>query len=151
MSGKVKIRLMDGRDIDIVAEMEVQIFPSPWTKKGISDIVLGDSYIKGIIAELDKKIAGYGFYWSAGSETYIANIAVDKKHRRKKIGEKLLRYMLDDGISQNISTAVLEVRKSNMPAIEMYRKFGFVNAGVRKKYYSDNEDAIIMEKYFLEK
>ncbi|MCP4726015.1 MAG: ribosomal protein S18-alanine N-acetyltransferase [bacterium] len=150
MSVNVKIRNMNENDIDTVAEMEVRIFPCPWKRKGIKDIILGKSYIKGIIAELDDQTAGYGFYWTAGSETYIANIAVDERHRRKKIGEKLLDFMLEDGLSQNITAAILEVRRSNTPAIEMYKKFGFVTAGVRKKYYADNEDAIIMEKYFGE-
>ena len=83
--------------------------------------------------------------WKIIDEAHITNIAVLKEYRGKKIGEALLKEMINTCKDNKINSMTLEVRVSNLVAQNLYKKFGFKFSGIRKEYYSDNkEDAIIM-------
>jgi ribosomal-protein-alanine N-acetyltransferase len=89
-------------------------------------------------------IAGYAVYWLAGPECHILNIAVHPEMRRRGVGSQIMDRILEDARRFECEEVVLEVRRSNLPAIKLYRKFGFVPILIRRRYYSDNEDAIVM-------
>jgi len=145
MNDILRIREMLLEDIPKVAEMEQEIFPTPWSETGMRDLLIKNPICKGIIAETENKIAGYGFFWVVADELHIANIAVQKGYRRRQFGEKLLLKMIEYGRRNGAEYAILEVRESNIPAIMMYRKYGFQVTDIRKNYYSDNqENAFIM-------
>ena len=66
-------------------------------------------------------------------------------HRRLRIGERLLQRLFEIAVAMSAEWLTLEVRASNLPAQRLYEKYGFRRAGVRRRYYSDNnEDALIM-------
>ena len=90
---------------------------------------------------------GYLFSHVVDDDVQILNIAIDIPFQHEGYGEQLLSYFLDQ--FNEDSSIYLEVRKSNFPAINLYLKFGFHEAGTRKGYYSDDEDAIIMQRYSL--
>jgi ribosomal-protein-alanine N-acetyltransferase len=97
------------------------------------------------VAEIDKKIVGMLVAWLIVDEIHIATLAVHPEFRRQGIGEKLLLHTLKSARDENVVKSFLEVREGNLAARAMYRKFGFVEDGVRKRYYKDNnEDAILM-------
>jgi ribosomal-protein-alanine N-acetyltransferase len=78
-------------------------------------------------------------------EAHISTIAVQPHWRRRGIGELLLVAMLDRAIELGAEIATLEVRVSNVTAQNLYRKYGFRKAGLRRRYYRDSdEDALIM-------
>lgn len=80
-------------------------------------------------------------------EGHITNVAVRPEFRRKHIAENLINVMVSVTEDEDITSWTLEVRESNEPAKALYRKLGFIEAGLRKGYYQDtNEDAIIMWK-----
>jgi ribosomal-protein-alanine N-acetyltransferase len=90
-------------------------------------------------------LSGFLGMWMMVDEAHIINIAVREACRRKGIGELLLISGIDLAIKLNAVVVTLEVRASNQIAQNLYLKYGFNNAGVRKKYYTDNnEDALIM-------
>ena len=90
-------------------------------------------------------MAGYVGIWFVGGESHIVSIAVRDRDRRHGIGELLLVGAFAEARRRDANELTLEVRKSNRPAAALYRKYGFREAGVRKRYYVDNgEDAIIM-------
>jgi [ribosomal protein S18]-alanine N-acetyltransferase len=96
------------------------------------------------------RILAYGGFWCLVDEAHIANIAVAPTWRGRGLGELMLVSMLDDGVTQGMQTATLEVRVSNGIAQNLYRKYGFEIVGRRKRYYSDNyEDALIMSTGIL--
>jgi ribosomal-protein-alanine N-acetyltransferase len=90
-------------------------------------------------------VIGYGGYWLIFDEAHITTIAVDPKLRKNKIGEIILQHMITVGYEKKAKWFTLEVRAGNIPAQNLYKKYGFESLGVRKKYYQDNdEDALIM-------
>lgn len=78
----------------------------------------------------------------------IDNIYVNEEYRNRGIGTKLLSYLVSIAIANDVINITLEVRKSNNIAINLYKKFGFVEVAIRKYYYGD-EDAILMEKQVM--
>ena len=97
------------------------------------------------MAEIDNQIVGYVGVWFVVDEGHITNVAVHSDYRGRKIGDKLVDEMVKLCKENNLVAMTLEVRTSNTVAQNLYRKYGFKMAGIRKEYYSDNkEDAIIM-------
>jgi [ribosomal protein S18]-alanine N-acetyltransferase len=90
-------------------------------------------------------ISGFLGLWIMVDEAHIINLAVRETWRGKGLGELLLISGIDTAICFKAATATLEVRKSNKLAQALYTKYGFIEAGFRKAYYTDNkEDALIM-------
>ena len=101
-----------------------------------------------IVAELDEKVVGYAGLWWIGDEGHITNVAVRPGYRHRHIGNGIIQVMIDFTTQEGIMHHTLEVRRSNLPAISLYEKFGFVVEGVRKEYYANNkEDALIMWRH----
>ena len=83
--------------------------------------------------------------WAIVDEGHITNIAVHPNFREKGVGTILLQSLIDHSKDWGCNSLTLEVRASNDAAKGLYKKFGFLEEGIRKNYYSDNEeDAIIM-------
>jgi ribosomal-protein-alanine N-acetyltransferase len=96
-------------------------------------------------AERPELIAGFVGVWMFPDEAHIVTIAVRESHRRRGIGEMLLIAAIDLAREKGQSIVTLEVRVSNAAAIQLYEKYGFEEAGLRPRYYSDNrEDAYIL-------
>ncbi|OGO20976.1 MAG: ribosomal-protein-alanine N-acetyltransferase [Chloroflexi bacterium RBG_16_50_9] len=90
-------------------------------------------------------IVGFAGIWIMADDAHITNLAVRKEYQRRSIGELLLLSIINLAGECKARIITLEVRASNVPAQNLYRKFGFVQVGVRHGYYLDNkEDAIIM-------
>jgi [ribosomal protein S18]-alanine N-acetyltransferase len=90
-------------------------------------------------------IIGAAGFWLMVGEVHIITIATRLTCRHMGVGEKLLMTVIDQAYSLHASVVTLEVRISNTVAQELYKKFGFNNAGLRRKYYTDNgENALIM-------
>ena len=80
-------------------------------------------------------------------EAHITNIAVHPEYRGKKLGNMIVEALIEKAREIDIAEMTLEVRASNETAKNLYAKYGFKIAGIRKEYYQDNkEDAIIMWK-----
>jgi len=143
----LKIRRMKVGDYEVVSKIEKEIFSCPWSERDIKRILTSDRFAFPLVAEVSGEIVGYIFAWVIYDEVHIGNFAVREDFRRKKVGTKLLDYLICEASRRGGKFFYLEVRKSNEPAINLYKKFGFTPIGVRKKYYSDNEeDAIVMGK-----
>ena len=90
-------------------------------------------------------IVGFLGTWYAADQAHIVSVGVADGYRRRGIGELLLIGAVEHAISRETETITLEVRKSNAAARALYEKYGFIEQGIRKAYYSDNrEDAVIM-------
>ncbi|MFO0589731.1 MAG: ribosomal protein S18-alanine N-acetyltransferase [Polyangiaceae bacterium] len=97
------------------------------------------------VASVSADPAAFLVGWHVADELHILNVATSPNMRRRGLGDAILAAVLDYAKAQHIRIVLLEVRRSNDPAIGLYRKHGFSVFGVRKKYYSDNdEDAIEM-------
>jgi ribosomal-protein-alanine N-acetyltransferase len=96
---------------------------------------------------LGETVVGYGGMWFIIDEAHVTNIAVHPDYRQRKIGEMIVQEMIKTAKENGINGMTLEVRVSNTAAINLYKKLGFVDYGIRKGYYADTgEDALIMWK-----
>ena len=90
-------------------------------------------------------VVGFAGIWILADEAHITNIAVRNLYQRQGIGELLLIATIDLSAELKASLLTLEVRASNLPAQKLYEKYGFVQVGLRRGYYTDNrEDAVLM-------
>ena len=94
---------------------------------------------------LRQRILGFVAIWFMANEAHIANIAVREAHRQRGVGELLLISVIKLAIEHNARFITLEVRFTNKAAQALYKKYGFVEVGTRRAYYTDNrEDALLM-------
>ncbi len=138
-------RLMQLNDIPSIVELERQAFTLPWTAKAFRNELTQNHFAKYMVMEWNGQIIGYGGMWFIVDEAHITNIAVRPEYRGRKLGARLLKEMMKTASFVGMKKMTLEVRVSNHVAQNLYQKFGFSQAGVRPRYYSDNnEDALIM-------
>lgn len=91
------------------------------------------------------EIVGYAGCWHIVDEAHITTIAVHPDYKRQHVADNLIVNLIQNCYNDFIKYITLEVRVSNLPAINLYRKYGFKSLGTRKGYYQDNnEDALIM-------
>lgn len=142
---EMRIRKMEQTDVKDVMGIDQKTFASPWSEEVFVHEVSENDYAHYFIVETNKEIIGYVGLWIVYEDAQITNIALLKEYRGYKIGEKLFGYALQYAHNQGAGRLSLEVRVSNIVAQNLYRKFGLVPGGVRKKYYTDdNEDALVM-------
>ena len=113
-----------------------------------TDIDLAAKNVIDPEAEIDLKtdlaLLGVGCLWAILEEAHITTLAVEPSWQGKKLGLLLLAQLLQSGDRRGLTRATLEVRASNQKALSLYQLFGFKSAGLRKRYYSDGEDASIL-------
>jgi ribosomal-protein-alanine N-acetyltransferase len=141
-------------DLDALVALEGRCFEWPWGRlsfEGELSAVAADNRVVWTETSAgDQQIVGYIFFRFIAGEVQIFRIAVDPTWRRQGIGTRLVNECLSAARAEGLSTAVLEARPSNTEAIELYRKFGFHTAGVRRGYYSDrHEDALILKRTLI--
>lgn len=146
---RIRFREMKEEDLREVLRIERLSFPTPWSyslfKQEMLNILSGTMVAEAENENGQPSTVGYTCFWNIGDEIHITNIAIDPPYRRKGIGERMLRQIMEMGREEGMRLMTLEVRASNTPAQRMYRKLGFIPVGTRKGYYADNgEDAIIM-------
>lgn len=142
---KLVIRKMEIDDLDAVQKVELASFSEAWPKDIFYEEIVNNTYAHYFVALLDDEIIGYAGLWIVIDDAQITNIAINPAYRGKKYGERLFYYVLQYAIGLGTKRLSLEVRVSNVIAQRMYRKFGLIPGGIRKNYYTDNqEDAIVM-------
>lgn len=142
---KLTIRRMLLHDLDEVLRVEHRSFTAPWSRQAFLGELVENRLARYIVAEYDGHVAGYAGLWMIMDEGHVTNIAVDPDYRGLKMGERLLRTLISMCMASGGRKMTLEVRVSNEIAKNLYHKYGFERVGIRKGYYTDNqEDAIIM-------
>lgn len=140
----VEMRQMRREDVPRVMEIERECFPTPWHESAyLNELSNRSAYY--VVACVDSQIVGYSGMWIIMDEAHITTLGVARSARGQKIGERLLVALLDESIRRGARRATLEVRQSNIVAQNLYRKYEFLPAAIRRGYYTDNhENAIIM-------
>lgn len=145
MDKTVNFRFMKEEDIDHILEIEHASFTSPWSREAFYNELNHNKFAIYIVLEVDNEIAGYCGVWIVIDEAHITNIAILPKYRGQKLGEALMAKLFEVAKTMGAKSMTLEVRVTNYIAQSLYRKFGFQKGGIRKNYYTDNqEDAIVM-------
>lgn len=140
------IRKMTPMDIDGVMRIEKEAFSLPWSRESYLG-ELNNNFATYLVADYEGDIAGYGGIWVVFDEAHITNVAVGKDYRKSGLGKALMVDLEGSARKKSAQRILLEVRPSNEAALALYRGLGYFESGLRKEYYSDNnEDAIIMTK-----
>jgi ribosomal-protein-alanine N-acetyltransferase len=144
-SAVLTFRPMALTDLDRIMEIEHLCFTMPWSRDAFVAELTQNHFAHYLVVEKDGQVIGYGGMWLILDEAHVTNIAIHPEQRGKGYGEELLRRMMALSIARGGTAMTLEVRVSNLPAQRLYEKMGFVSHGIRKGYYTDNnEDALIM-------
>ena len=127
-----------------ILELEGMCFSYRWNREQFArGLAAGVFHVQG--ARRGTVLVGYLAYSMVSEEMEILNLAVRPEARRAGVASKLLHSMLCDCRTNGVQQGFLEVKESNAPAIDLYRKFGFNQVGRRKKYYPDTgEDALVL-------
>ena len=141
----MKLREWTDGDLERIAQMERAYFAGDaWTEKMLRD-TMASPYSWTVLAEEDGIVCGYACLMTLFETAELLNIAVDSEFRRRGIADLLMKALHDKATELSAERVMLEVRKSNLPAIGLYVKHGYQKIAVRKGYYSDGEDADIMQ------
>jgi ribosomal-protein-alanine N-acetyltransferase len=138
----IDVRRLTFADLPQVVAIERRAFTSPWS---LAMFVLELSKPSGIClaAEVEGELAGYLICSRYDTVWHVMNVAVEPSLRRRRIATTLIETLI--ARVERDAQLTLEVRRSNAGAIELYERFGFRAAGVRRRYYQDNgEDALVM-------
>ncbi|MCX6559900.1 MAG: ribosomal protein S18-alanine N-acetyltransferase [Candidatus Aminicenantes bacterium] len=142
------IRRMVPADLPEVLAIERQSFSNPWLESTFGGEIqnMGLSHPMVATARPGGEVIGYVLYWLVSEEMQINNVAVHPDWRRRRIGERMLRAVMDDAKRRGATYAILEVRQSNRAARTLYeRTLGFGFLAVREDYYTQpTEDAIVL-------
>ena len=131
-------------DIADVAELEADIFSDAWSESAVGETFeQKQAVILGVWQQ--EKLAGYLIFYYVLDEGEIARIAVDASCRRQGAAGHLIHELKKLCEEKQITKIMLDVRESNMAAIEFYKKHGFTEDGIRKRFYEEPvEDAVLM-------
>jgi ribosomal-protein-alanine N-acetyltransferase len=132
-------------DLAEVVKIENRCHLTPWTNKNFIDSYDAKNLFKVLKNEND--IIGYYIALFALDECELLNITITSELQKKGFGELMLKDLFSECREVNIVNIFLEVRKSNLLAIRLYKKNGFNEIGIRNNYYQNKdgkEDAILM-------
>lgn len=142
----MSIRKMKIEDLKKVVELEKVLFLSPWKEEDFIHELQENSLAEYDVLEKKDAIIGYIGLWFLGDQCQITTIAIDQKYQNQGYASQLMEYALEKSKAFHYQNVNLEVRISNVKAITLYEKFGFKNVAIRKRYYSNGEDAYLMIK-----
>lgn len=135
-----KMNLDDLRKISPILQSDFDDF---WNENILkSELENNNSYY--IVAKENDDIVGFGGLWKSIDDIHITNIVTKKNLRNKGIGKTILQELINQAKNFGYNIVTLEVNENNFPAISLYRMFGFKEAGIRKRYYNNIDNAIIM-------
>lgn len=150
------VRTATPEDADIIAEMVTKYLTHSWGASEIRKdmeknpnsryfvVVRSGKAFPGQAYRGESEVVGFISYWNVLGEGEIHDVVVTEELRRRGLGRKLVNHTLRTGRHEGICDFTLEVRRRNEAAIKLYEEFGFRSEGIRKGYYDNEDDAVIM-------
>lgn len=139
----LQIRTMTLEDLENIKDTLQSEFDDFWNYN-IFKSELENPNSKYIVALLDSQIVGFAGIWISVDDIHITNIVTKKEKRNLGIAKELLKNLIIISKCENKTSLTLEVNENNIYAIKLYERFNFKKIGLRRNYYSQNENAIIM-------
>ena len=146
----IELRRLLLDDLREIEEIERRSYPTPWSRSMFAgELAKPSSICLGAFQADDEEAAlvGYLIVSRYVDAWHVMNVAVDPQHRGRGVGTMLLERLFDLTADDARRGYTLEVRVTNVKAIDLYERLGFRSRGLRRGYYTDNgEDALIMWK-----
>ncbi len=133
------MRLATAADVPAILRIERASHPEPWSERGFLDEIK-----RGSLWVLDD-VSAYVVMWIVLDEAQIQNITTDPELRRRGLGRALLTEAIALAREQQCSRVTLEVRDTNAAAIALYETLAFKRVGLRKRFYSNGDAAVLMD------
>jgi ribosomal-protein-alanine N-acetyltransferase len=149
-SATISVAPMRRRDLKAIMPIEAAAYPTSWSRRvfetELDQTAGGDRYY--VTARDAREVVGYAGLWIVddpdGNQAHITNIVVADHRRREGVASRLMVHLARAALERGCTSWTLEVRSSSVGAQELYRRFGFAPAGIRRRYYDNVEDAIVM-------
>jgi len=146
-AAQLALRPMSADDVDAVYALECSVFPHPWSRANFTDS-LASGYDAWVLGAPDGALAGYFLVMYAVDEAHLLDVAVAAPRQGSGLGRWLLDRIVARARDMGMASILLEVRPSNLRALQVYQRYGFAEIGRRKGYYPAHEgrreDAIVM-------
>jgi ribosomal-protein-alanine N-acetyltransferase len=146
-AAQFEIAAMTPVDVDAVMEIERLSYRSPWPRQVFVEELSREWAHIDVLRDLRQsgRVVGFCNYWLVQDEVHLLNVAIHPAARRRGLASRLLNALLGLARQRSVRFVTLEVRRSNLGAIGLYRRFGFRPAAIRASYYTDDrEDAVVM-------
>ena len=147
MENNITISDMLISDLLEIKDVSNSDFDDFWTYSIFKD-ELNNPHSKYFIARINNEIVGFCGVWNSGYDIHITNIVTKLSKRHMGIASKMLEKLIEFSKNQHTSSLTLEVNEDNINAIKLYEKYNFKKVGLRKNYYGQNKNAIIMTYMF---
>lgn len=145
----IKYIRLDDSHAESVQRIEECCFKDPWSVISVkSELNNSKAFYIGIVDTDKDALIGYAGFWHVIDEVEIMRVAVLPEYRRKGFAAKMIKKLESEWIDYDIISAHLEVREGNLAARNLYESLGFVPEFIRKRYYSDGENAVLMKKTY---
>jgi len=152
MNGGADFALLDYapmrlQDVDDVVRLEQAVFPHPWSRGNFIDSLTA-GYDAWVLRDAQGTLAGYFLLMAAVDEAHLLDVAVAADRQGTGLGRYLLDKVAACARGLGVASVLLEVRPSNLRALDVYRRYGYAEIGRRRAYYpaheGKREDAIVM-------
>ena len=142
---KILIRTAELKDVSAIMELEQGSIAHPWESRAIEDLI-NDPNKMCYVAEADGRVVCYAGVETVLDEGNVGNIVTHKEYRGRGFAKELFTRLLEDAKEKGIEKLFLEVESDNVPALGLYEKLGFGRYGLRRGYYGQDRDAVLMLK-----
>jgi len=145
-AAELTIEPLRRRHLRRVLRIEEESYPKPWSHRTFVDELAGmrNGSRHYLAAYVGDELVGYAGMLFSGDDAHVTNIAVDRRWQGRGVATEMMLELCDVARGRGCAAMTLEVRHTNSAAQGLYRKFGFAPAGVRRRYYENTDDAIIM-------
>ncbi len=140
-----KIRSIEKNDISTLVKLEEELLKETVGEEMLAS-ELHNKFARFYVAEYNGEVIGYLSAWFVEEIVDIINVVIDKKHQHQGFGQALFNQMEKEAKEYGCKEVMLEVKEHNTQAINFYLKRGFIQISIRKDYYQDHSNALIMKK-----
>ena len=139
------IRKANLDDVEAIVSLDQEVLQTNWHETlHAESIVLKDT--QSLVLDHEGRLIGFLIYRNIGGDFEIIQLALNKAYQRQGLASMMIDYMFQDAQSSHIEFIYLEVEMDNLPALNLYKKYGFEAIHQRKNYYGQGQDAIVMRK-----
>ena len=143
----IKIEIMQESDLEHFENNLIE-FDDFWSFKLLKE-EFENEFTTCVVAKIGNEIVGFASLWEPPFEIHVNNIFVRKDMRGNKIGSIILERLIDIAKEKQKEELTLEVNINNTTAIKLYENYGFEKISIRKKYYNNVDDGVIMTKKLI--
>ena len=149
MIDRVSVRAPQVSDVRLLAEAEVECFSDPWPPQFFVAEILTDGRFNRLLLDSSGAMIAYLFCAWQYLDLHVLKVATLPPYRRSGLARRLMKLAEDHAVEVGGESLTLEVRTTNTGAIALYEALDYHKVGLRRAYYQDGEDAVIMTKRIL--